>query len=152
VDPNYDISYVNGTVSVVAVGGLQITTTSLPPAVLNAKYGFQLQATGGVLPYKWKVANGRLPKGIKLTSHGTLHGFANGKTDAPGSFNITVEVQDHRSKKQGGKETAIQSLTFTLTSTTADSAKSSSTSGASTKSSSPKSGASAKSSPKSVRP
>jgi len=118
VDSNYDISYVTGTVSVVASGGFQITTTSLPPATLSTRYGFQLQATGGVPPYKWKVANGRLPKGVKLTSHGTLHGFANSRTDDPGTFNITVEAQDHRSKKQGGKQTAIQSLTFTLTSAT----------------------------------
>jgi len=148
VDPNYDISYVNGTLSVVAAGSLQITTTSLPPAALETKYGFTLQATGGVAPYKWKVASGRLPKGLKLTSAGGLGGFPSKKA-TPGTFNITVQVQDHTSKKQGGKQTATQSLTLTLTSASTGTTKASPKSVASTKAS-PTSVASAKSPPKSV--
>jgi hypothetical protein len=124
VDANYDISYVNGTLSVVAPGGLQITTTSIPAATLDGKYGYPLQATGGVAPYKWKVASGRLPKGLKLTSAGGLGGFPS-KKDTPGTFTITVQVTDHRSKKQGGKETATQSLTLTLNPAVVDGAKSS---------------------------
>ena len=76
-------------------------------------------------PYKWKVASRRLPKGLKLTSAGGLGGFPS-KKDTPGTFTITVQVTDHRSKKQGGKETATQSpLTLTLNPAVVDGAKSS---------------------------
>jgi hypothetical protein len=69
---------------------LQITTTSLPQAVLNAPYSQQLAAVGGVAPYVWSVASGTLPKGIALEQNGLLHGTPL----ESGEFQFTVEVSD----------------------------------------------------------
>ena len=54
--------------------GLHITTSSLPEATPGATYSKQLQAIGGIAPYKWKVTAGSLPRGLKLSTSGLLSG------------------------------------------------------------------------------
>ena len=78
--------------------GLHVTTRQLPEVTLGSPYSQQLQATGGVTPYKWRVSAGQLPKGLKLTSSGLLTGTVSAKKYPDGgSFPITVTVTD-RSK------------------------------------------------------
>jgi Big-like domain-containing protein/putative Ig domain-containing protein len=90
--------------------GLHVTTRSLPEATLGQPYSEQLEAIGGVAPYKWKVTAGKLPKGLKLGHGGLLSGTVKAKTDPHGgSFPITVTVTD-ATKKVHQTATA----TFTL--------------------------------------
>jgi large repetitive protein len=92
--------------------GFHITTTSLPDATRGVAYSFQLQAAGGVAPYKFK-ALASLPKGLKLSSRGFISGAVNAKKVSPGTYTISVEASDSRSKKAGGKEVATQNFTLT---------------------------------------
>jgi len=123
VDPNYTISYVTGLVTVQAASGssFYITTTSLPPisgAIGSNYYAVQLHATGGITPYKWKLIGGLLPKGIKLTSSGSLIGIPSPRATS-GLYSFAVQVTDHGPKKDGGKQIKTQALTVTLSPTTA---------------------------------
>jgi hypothetical protein len=82
-----------GEVETVTALGFHITTTSLAAATWGVTYGSQLQATGGATPYKWKRI-GTLPKGLKLTSSGLLHGTPKLKHVSPGTYTFTAqEVQ-----------------------------------------------------------
>ncbi|WP_165940227.1 alpha-L-fucosidase [Dyadobacter psychrotolerans] len=63
---------------------------------------FQLLASGGNKPYKWKVISGALPLGINLSSDGKLRGQALREAD----YEFIVEVSDSKGKN------AIKGLTF----------------------------------------
>ncbi len=90
--------------------GLHVTTGSLPEATLGVHYSQQLQAVGGVTPYKWRVTSGHLPKGLKLNSAGLLSGTVSAKRYPDGgSFPITVSVTDHTKKTH-----QLATATFTL--------------------------------------
>jgi hypothetical protein len=70
---------------------LQVTTTSLPNAVLNAPYpSTTLQASGGVPPFTWTVTLGALPNGLTLATDGTI----SGTPTVTGTFSFTVQVTD----------------------------------------------------------
>ena len=85
---------------------LSITTTSLPSASVGVGYSAQLQATGGVSPYRWKVS-GHLPKGLKL-DHTT--GLISGTPTAKAvTENFTVQVTDKSHPKQSA--TAMFTIT-----------------------------------------
>jgi hypothetical protein len=69
---------------------LRIRTTTLPAPVAGDYYNFQLQASGGVPPYRWAVAAGALPAGLQLDPSGLLAG-----TPArAGAFQFTVRLTD----------------------------------------------------------
>ncbi|HXQ24772.1 MAG TPA: hypothetical protein VN822_00045 [Candidatus Acidoferrales bacterium] len=74
---------------------LKITTTTLPNGVVGTAYptGTQLQASGGVKPYIWSLANATtLPPGLALAADGTIS-----STPVPttrGTYNFTVQVTD----------------------------------------------------------
>ena len=90
--------------------GLHVTTTSLPAVTPGTDYGKQLEAAGGVAPYKWQLTSGSLPKGLRLSSLGLLHGTVSAKKYPHGdSFSITVTVTDH------AKQATRQSATATFT-------------------------------------
>jgi hypothetical protein len=79
--------------------GLHVTTRSLPEATLGQPYSDQLEAVGGVTPYKWKVTAGKLPKGLRLGRSGLLSGTVTANSDPHGgSFAITVTVTDATKK------------------------------------------------------
>jgi hypothetical protein len=81
------------------VVGLHITTTSLPEVTPGTHYSKQLEATGGVTPYKWKRVEGRLPVGLKLSSTGLLSGTVSAeKYKHEEDFPITVTVTDSTKK------------------------------------------------------
>jgi hypothetical protein len=92
------------------VVGLHITTASLPEAAPGAAYSKQLEAAGGVAPYKWSRIAGSLPSGLKLSSAGLLSGKIGAKAyPQGGSFTITVKVTDS-TKKVHQTETATFKL------------------------------------------
>lgn len=51
---------------------------------------FQLTAAGGKQPYKWQLAGGTLPTGLKLSDDGKIQGRATKE----GTFNFTVKATD----------------------------------------------------------
>lgn len=73
-----------------AGSALEIATTSLPPASKGVLYSTQLQAAGGVPPYKWSLVSGALPAGITFDSSGTLVGVPT----SVGTFDFTLQVVD----------------------------------------------------------
>ncbi len=94
------------------VSGLHVTTSSLPEVTPGAHYSEQLQATGGIAPYKWKRVTGQLPKGLKLSKTGLLSGTVSArKYPHGGTFPITVKATDSTKKTH---QTATASLTVTV--------------------------------------
>jgi hypothetical protein len=90
--------------------GFHVTTKSLPSVKHGTYYSVQLEAAGGVAPYKWKVTGSRLPGGLKLSGSGLLSGTLKAKTDPtdrPVTFTVTV-------KDSTKKHREIASATFTL--------------------------------------
>ena len=67
-----------------------IVESSLPTLDAGLEFRFPLHATGGVPPYHWSVTAGDLPEGILLTADGLL----TGRPAAPGTFAVTITVQD----------------------------------------------------------
>ncbi len=77
----------------VSYGALNITTTNLPGATINASYSETFQATGGSGNYSWSLtagASGLNGIGISLSTGGVL----SGTPSATGSYPFTVEVTD----------------------------------------------------------
>jgi large repetitive protein len=66
-----------------------ITTDTLPGGVVGIRYGVQLGATGGELPYTWGVTGGALPAGLSLDA-GT--GQITGTPTTPGTAAFTIQV------------------------------------------------------------
>ncbi len=76
--------------SALPILGVQITTASLPSAVVGDVYFVQLTAVGGILPYTWSVISGSLPDGLTLTSDGII----SGTPTTEGESDFTVQVLD----------------------------------------------------------
>src|SRR5215475_3683622 len=73
---------------------LSVTTTSLPNATGGIAYSQALQATGGLPPYAWTLANGSsVPAGLSLAADGTV----TGSPTAGGAFNFSVQAADSSS-------------------------------------------------------
>jgi len=73
---------------------LTITSDSLPPATLGQPYRFRVQASGGVLAYRWTITGGDLPDGITLDPHsGDLSGMVSKKDKY--YFTVTVADSSH---------------------------------------------------------
>ncbi len=83
---------------------LNIVTTSLPEAKTGSQYSQSLEATGGVSPYTWNVANGQLPPGLTLNPQ---TGVISGTPTATGTFTFTVQVAD----SAGSTDTSQLTLT-----------------------------------------
>jgi len=66
------------------------TDNTLPPADVCWDYDFQLEAEGGLPPYRWSVIDGSLPGGLTLDSTGLIHGYV----AATGNFEVTIHVAD----------------------------------------------------------
>jgi len=77
-----------------AVGSAQpplaVVDAPLPPIEAGVDFHVLLHATGGAPPYVWSVAGGELPEGINLTPEGLLEG----RPTKPGSFALTLKVED----------------------------------------------------------
>ena len=82
---------------------LQITTTSLPTAVVGTSYSQTMAATGGIAPYTWSISAGSLPPGLSLN---TSTGAITGTPTTSGPYSFTAQVTD--------SETTPQSVTANL--------------------------------------
>ncbi|HJQ25953.1 MAG TPA: putative Ig domain-containing protein [Blastocatellia bacterium] len=87
-----------------AISTLEITTESLPDAVVGQDYARALQAAGGSTPYRWAITGGRLPDGLQLSNDGNI----TGRPTTPGTANFTVQVTE-----QSG-QTASKALTIDI--------------------------------------
>lgn len=67
-----------------------IETESLPDGFEGGYYAAELHASGGMLPYTWRVIDGRLPDGLSLNPSGTI----SGAPTRQGRYWFTVEVTD----------------------------------------------------------
>jgi len=79
---------------------LTISAKELPKASLWEPYNFQLQASGGTLPYHWRVISGSPPHGWRLRDPGELAGIP----DEVGQFEFSVLVTDNSSPPQQQKQ------------------------------------------------
>ncbi|MEW6130392.1 MAG: putative Ig domain-containing protein [Acidobacteriota bacterium] len=83
---------------------LAITTTSLPETSAERAYNQSLQATGGVPPYTWSIANGSLGAGLNLSASGTI----SGTPTAPGTAVFGVRVTD------SAQQTTVRTLAIKI--------------------------------------
>lgn len=70
---------------------LAVLTHSLPAGTVGTTYSATLQATSGVTPYTWIIANGTLPAGLTLTAGS---GLISGTPTTTGTSSFTVQVTD----------------------------------------------------------
>ncbi|MGB8885890.1 MAG: Ig domain-containing protein [Candidatus Korobacteraceae bacterium] len=90
---------------------LQITTMSLPAGTVGVAYSGELQATGGIQPLTWSLANGTLPAGLSLDPT-TCVGATNvpcqivGTPTASGRSSFQVQVED------SGSPPILQQIVF----------------------------------------
>jgi hypothetical protein len=70
---------------------LAISTLRLRPGKVGRLYRAKLATTGGVLPKKWKVTSGPLPRGIRLDR---ALGLLSGTPTRPGRYRVTFEARD----------------------------------------------------------
>ncbi|MCW2983552.1 MAG: outer rane autotransporter barrel domain protein, partial [Conexibacter sp.] len=75
---------------VVAPRVLAITTTALASATVGQVYAKTLTADLGTKPYKFSIAGGSLPVGLRLSTAGSL----SGTPTAPGTSTVTFKVTD----------------------------------------------------------
>ena len=70
---------------------LAVSTLALRPGKVGRLYRAKVASTGGVLPRKWKIVKGPLPKGIRFDP--TL-GILSGTPTKPGRYRVTFQVTD----------------------------------------------------------
>jgi hypothetical protein len=75
---------------------VSITPAKPPKASLWNHYSFQFQAGGGVPPYRWRVSNGLLPRGLTLQEDGEVIGTV----EEQGQRDFTIAVIDQTGKAQ----------------------------------------------------
>lgn len=78
------------TMTVLADGGLAITTMRIPAGQEGTDYLARFEAVGGSIPYGWFLVSGALPAGLRLDATGII----SGQPTAVGDFPITVRVVD----------------------------------------------------------
>ena len=88
---------------------LSVVTSALPEGIIASSYSAQLEATGGVTPYTWDLADESdpLPDGLTLHSNGVI----DGTPTTAGTFGFTVEVTDSTSPTP---QIATMSLDITI--------------------------------------
>ncbi|MFZ0737150.1 MAG: Ig domain-containing protein [Candidatus Acidiferrales bacterium] len=72
-------------------GSVHVTTVSLPAGVTAQGYSEAVQATGGIAPLTWSVAQGQLPPGLTLNA---ASGTITGLPLRQGTSDFTIEVTD----------------------------------------------------------
>ena len=81
---------------------LSISTGVLPDGAKDVGYNFVLEATGGLLPYTWRLKTGTLPSGLTLnTTTGAIYGTPTTRQ----TYSFTVEVNDSDSPAQTAQKT-----------------------------------------------
>ena len=87
-------------------GTLLITSLSFADAVVNRAYKQALSATGGTPPYRWQLASGSLPPGLRLVTGGSIEGTPT----RSGIYNFALQVFDN-----SGSTFNLDSRRFTMT-------------------------------------
>jgi hypothetical protein len=113
---NFSITATNGVgttategFTLTAIAPLVITTTTIPQGSPGAGYGpVALGATGGEGTYAWKKT-APLPRGLTLSSSGTLAGTLSARLVAGQSYPVPIQVQ-----VKEGKTRVTQTVTLTL--------------------------------------
>ena len=112
--PAHTFTLHTGSTSASACLHLAITTTTLPGGTVyssgKVKYHAKLSAKGGTRPYKWSLAQGKLPKGLSLDAS---TGVISGKATKAGTYTFTIKVADTKTKTQS-RRTAKATLTITI--------------------------------------
>ncbi len=93
------------TVTAAVNARVAVKTTRLPLVHLRRRFRSALKATGGVGPFHWKLATGRLPVGLSLDPR---TGVISGATRRQGRFRLAFAVTDALGV------TATASLTLTV--------------------------------------
>lgn len=90
-DDNGDLITVNVTI---AAGGsaLVATPAELPALQAGTAIDLALGADGGRAPYRWRLAEGRLPEGLQLSADGRLSGTPTER----GGFSFGLRLEDAR--------------------------------------------------------
>jgi Galactose oxidase, central domain len=94
------------TIQVTPPGGIFITTTSIPDAVVGQPYSTALQTIGGFGAHFWSATG--LPAGLSIDNNGTISGAA---TDPAGNYGVTVTVMDSATPTPN---TAVRQFTLRL--------------------------------------
>jgi prepilin-type N-terminal cleavage/methylation domain-containing protein len=118
-DGNIDCSDPDCTSDTACTGGgtVTITTTTIPSADLNSSYSTTISASGGVNPYEWTLSNNGGLSGLSIN---TFTGLLTGIIDqCPGTYNISVDVQDSTPLDDGGPLTDSRTLPLQITSSLA---------------------------------
>jgi hypothetical protein len=66
------------------------TSSPLPAGAEGIMYSQALTASGGAMPYVWKLSGGTLPPGVILNADGSIAGTPT----APGNFQFSANVSD----------------------------------------------------------
>ena len=103
---------------------LTIQTSGLPGGSIGAGYSSQLNANGGVAPYKWSMLSGALPPGVSLNEQS---GAIAGVPSQTGSFSAVFQVADSSETPQ----TTSKNLAFEVATGNSSSGNSSSSNTAS---------------------
>jgi len=69
---------------------VKVASPMIAVATVGEPYTFDLLPAYGKAPYRWRLASGSLPPGLKLTDTGRIEG----KPSARGDSRVTVEVSD----------------------------------------------------------
>jgi hypothetical protein len=69
---------------------LSIATHSLKPGKVGRRYSASLAASGGTGTFKWSLASGALPKGLRLSASGVI----SGKPKVKGKKSFVVRATD----------------------------------------------------------
>ncbi len=85
---------------VLDVDGFSITTESLPDAVIDQGYDVTITAAGGLMPYEWTVAEGRLPDGL-IANSSPMTGELRiaGRPAQTGVSNLLIQVTDSQRRR-----------------------------------------------------
>jgi Putative Ig domain len=79
---------------------LKVSRNQLEKPFLWKPFRIQLQASGGTVPYHWRIVEGSLPRNMFLNDNGMLTGVLN----EPGPFQFTVLIRDNSSPPKEQKQ------------------------------------------------
>lgn len=90
-DPSGAWSTATVSLTITSASAVSITTSSLPAAIINAKYSTSVAASGGRQPYAWSLQSGSLPPGLVLNADS---GSISGTATKMGTYRFVVLVKD----------------------------------------------------------